>query len=81
MDDYSNVIYWMRDRLQLICKDDNDALFSTAAAMGLFNETNVRKVNLYKSIAANNVIPISFCMRQCETFSLSHKIHCIAIRC
>ena len=28
------------------------------------------KVNLYKSIAANNAIPVSFRMRQCETFSL-----------
>ena len=31
---------------------------------------DVRKVNIYKSIAANNVIPVSFRMRQCETFSL-----------
>ena len=31
---------------------------------------DVRKVNLYKSIATNNVIPVSFRMRQCETFSL-----------
>ena len=30
----------------------------------------MRKVNLYKSIAANNVIPVSFRMPQCETFSL-----------
>ena len=31
---------------------------------------DIRKVNLYKSIAANNVIPVSFRMRQCETFTL-----------
>ena len=31
---------------------------------------DVRKVNLYKSIVANNVIAVSFRMRQCETFSL-----------
>ena len=43
----------MRDTLQLIRKNDNDALFRTA-------------VNLYKSIAANNVIPVSFRMCQCE---------------
>ena len=30
---------------------------------------DVRKVNLYKSIASNNVIPVSFRMRQCETFT------------
>ena len=29
-----------------------------------------RKVNLYKSIASNSVIPLSFCKRQCETFSV-----------
>ena len=32
MDDYSKVTYGMRDTLQLIRKDDNDALFRTAAA-------------------------------------------------
>ena len=30
----------------------------------------VRRVNLYKSIASNNVIPVSFRMRQCETFTV-----------
>ena len=30
VDDYSNVTYGMRDTLQLIRKDDNDALFRTA---------------------------------------------------
>ena len=73
----------MRDTLQLIRKDDNDALFRTAAAgagkvvlfklawsVPIVQPNDVRKVNLYKSIAANNVIPVSFRMRQCETFSL-----------
>ena len=32
LDDYSKVTYGMRDTLQLIRKDDNDALFRTAAA-------------------------------------------------
>ena len=32
VDDYSKVTYGMRDTLQLIRKDDNDALFSTTAA-------------------------------------------------
>ena len=31
---------------------------------------DVRNVNLYKIIVANNAIPVSFLMRQCETFSL-----------
>ena len=69
--------------LQLIRKDDNDALFRTAAAgvgkvvlsklawsVPIVQPNDVRKVNLYKSIASNNVIPVSFRMRQCETFSL-----------
>ena len=83
MDDYSKVTYGMRDTLQLIRKDDNDALFRTAAAgagkvvlsklvwsVPLVQPNDVHKVNLYKSMAANNVIPVSFRMRQCETFSL-----------
>ena len=68
----------MRDTLQLICKDDDDAMFRTAS-VGKVNLSNivwfvpivqpdVLKVNLYKSIASNNVIPVSFRMRQCETF-------------
>ena len=32
MDDYSKVTYGMRDTLQLIRKDDDDALFRIAAA-------------------------------------------------
>ena len=32
MDDYTKVTYGMRDTLQLIRKDDNDALFGTNAA-------------------------------------------------
>ena len=83
VDDYSKVTYVMRDTLQLIGKDDNDALFRTAAVVAgkvvlsklawsatIVQPSDVRKENLYKSIAANNVIPISFRMRQCETFSL-----------
>ena len=66
MDDYSKVTYGMRDTLQLIRKDVNDALFRTAAA----GAGKVVLSNIYKSIAANNVIPVSFRMRQCETFSL-----------
>ena len=31
MDEYSKVTYGMRDTLQLIRKDDNDALFRTVA--------------------------------------------------
>ena len=34
IDDYSKVIYEMRDTLQLLRIDDNDALFRTAAAAG-----------------------------------------------
>ena len=83
VDDYSQVTYGIGDTLQLISKDDNDALFRAAAAgagkvilskfawsVPIVQLNDVRKVNLYKSIAANNVIPVSFRMRQCETFSL-----------
>ena len=83
VDDYSKVTYGMRDTLQLIRKDDNDALFRTAVAgagkvvlstlawsVPIVQPSDVREVNLYKSIASNDVIPVSFRMRQCETFSL-----------
>ena len=79
MNDHSKVIYGMRDTLQLIRKYDNDALFRTAAAgAGKVMLSKLawsvpiaqrNDVNLYKSIAANNVIPVSFRMRQCETIS------------
>ena len=86
MDDYSKVTYWMRDTLQFIREDDNDALFRTAAAgvgkvkltklawyVLIVQPNDVRKVNIYKSIASNNVIPVSFRMRQCETFTIPHR--------
>ena len=94
VDDYSKVTYGMRDTLQLIRKDDHDALFRIAAdgagkvvlsklarSVPIVQPNDVRKVDLYKSIVANNVIPVSFRMRQCETFSTSNEIHCMAIRC
>ena len=37
---------------------------------GIVHPNDVRKVNLYKSIASNNVIPVSFRMRQCESFTV-----------
>ena len=64
-------------------KDDNDALFRTATAgagkmvlsklawvVSIVQPNDVLKVNLYKSIAANNTIPVGFRRRQCETFTL-----------
>ena len=83
VDDYSKVTYGMRDTLQLICKDDNNALFGTAAAgagkvvltkfawsVPTVQPNDIRIVSLYKSIASNKVIPVSFRMRQCESFFL-----------
>ena len=83
MDDYTKVTYGMRDTLQLIRKDDDDALFRTAAAgagkvvlsklarvVPIVQPNDVLKVNLYKSIAGNNTIPVGFRSRQCETFTL-----------
>ena len=82
-DDYTKVTYGMRDTLQLIRKDDNDALFRTAAAgagkvvlsklawvVPIVQPNDVLKVNLYKSIAANSTIPVVFRRRQYETFTL-----------
>ena len=86
-DGYTMVTYGMRDTLHLIRKDDNDALFRTAAAgagkvqartdlsklawvVPIVQLNDVLKVNLYKSIAANNRIPVGFRRRQCEAFTL-----------
>ena len=83
MDDYTKVTYGMRDTLKLIRKGNDDSLFRTAAtgvrkvvlsklawSVPVVQPNDVRKVNLYKSIASNNVIPVSFRMRQCETFTV-----------
>ena len=72
-DDYTKVTYGMRDTLQLIRKDDNDALFRTNAAdagkvllsklawvVPIVQPNDVLKVNLYKSIAANTAIFLGF---------------------
>ena len=82
-DDCTKVTYGMRDTLQLIRKDGNDALFRTAAAgagkvvlskrawvVPIVQSNDVLKVNLRRSIAANNTIPVAFRRRQCETFTL-----------
>ena len=73
----------MRDALQQIRKGDDDSLFRIAAAgvgkvvlseltwsVPIVQPNDVRKVNLYKSIASNNAIPVSFRMRQCVTFTV-----------
>ena len=65
----------MIDTLQLIRKDHSDALFHTAAtgagkvtlsklvwSVPIVQPNDVRKIYLYKSIASNNVIPVSFRM-------------------
>ena len=41
-----------------------------AWSVPIVQPNDVRKVNLYKTIASNNVIPVSFRMCQCETFSV-----------
>ena len=83
VDDYPKVTYGMGDTLQLIRKDNNDALSRTAAVgagkvvlstlawpVPIVQPNDVRKVNLYKSISSNNIIPVSFRMRQCESFTV-----------
>ena len=87
MDDYTKVTYGMRDTLQLIRKGDDDSLFRTAAAgvgkvvlselawsVPVVQPNDVRKVNLYKSIASNNV---SFRMRQSRVIQSDRLVSCI----
>ena len=45
-------------------------MFKLAWSVPIVQPIDGRKVNLHKSIASNNVILVSFRMRQCETFSL-----------
>ena len=45
-------------------------MIKLAWSIPVVQPNDVRKVNLYKSIASNNVIPVSFRMRQCETFTV-----------
>ena len=83
MDDNTKVTYGMRDTLQLVRKDDNDALLRTNAAgagkvalsklawiVPIVQPNDVLKVNLYKGIAANNTIPVGFRMRQSKTVTI-----------
>ena len=92
MDDYTKVTYGMRDTLQLIRKDDNDALFRTnadgagkvvlsklARVVPIVQPNDVLKVNMYKSIVSNTTIPVGFRRRQWDVHSTSSKIHCLAI--
>ena len=73
----------MRDTLQMIRKDDNDALFRTNAAgagkvvpsniawsVPIVEPNDVKRVEMYKSFASNAVVPVSFRVRQYETFSV-----------
>ena len=81
-DAYTKVAYGMQGSLQL-CKDDNDALFRTAAAgagnvvlsklawvVPIVQPNNVLEVNQYKSFAVNSTIPVRFRRRQCEMLTL-----------
>ena len=61
----------------LIALTNNGLLYLFSSV--IVQPNDVRKVNLYKSIASSNVIPVSFRMRQCETFSLPQAS--MAIRC
>ena len=45
-------------------------LSKLAWSVPIVQPNDVRRVNLYKSIASNNVIPVSFRMRQCETVTV-----------
>ena len=65
----------------MIRKDDNDALFRTNAAgtgkvvlskitwsVPIVEPNDVKRVEMYESIASNAVIPVSLWVSQCETF-------------
>ena len=45
-------------------------LTKLAWSVPIVQPNDVHKVNLYKGIASNSVIPVSIRMRQCETFTV-----------
>ena len=60
----------MRSSVLLFCTAGAGkvVLSKLAWSVPIVQSNDVRKVNIYKSIVSNNVIPVSF--HQCETFSL-----------
>ena len=72
MDDYSKVTYGMTTTMRRTAAAGvgKVKLSKIAWSVPIVRPNDVRKVNLYKSIVSNNVTPVSFRMRQCETFSV-----------
>ena len=82
-DDYDKVLYGFKHTLTLVRKDDNDAIFRTAATaagkvnlnkLSLFMPHVIPSViasnNLYKVIESKVDIPFSFRSRQCDTIAV-----------
>ena len=82
-DDYDKVLYGFKHTLTLVRKDDNDAIFRTAATAA--GKVNLNKLslfmphvtpsviasnNLYKIIESKVDVPFSFRSRQCDTIAV-----------
>ena len=85
-EDYGKVIYGMRQKLTLVRKGDNDAIYrSTAAGAGKVKLTKVAwmmprvlpsdaaKAKLYKMIESKAKIDVGFRMRQCNVAGISEN--------
>ena len=70
VDNYSTVTYGMRDTLQLIRKDDNDALFSTAAA-------GAGKVVLFKLALS---VPMVYTRVLQRIMSVPYRFVCVNVK-
>ena len=82
-DDYDKVLYGFKHTLTLVRKDDNNAIFRTAATaagkvnlnkLSLFMPHVIPSViasnNLYKVIESKVDVPFSFRCRQCDTIAV-----------
>ena len=79
VEDYDKVTYGMRQKLTLVRKDNNDALFRTRATaagkvrlskvawiMPRVHPSDVKKFDLYRKIESKVSIDVPFRMRQCN---------------
>ena len=82
-EDYSKMIYGMKQTLTLVRKSDSDAIYKAAAAddgkitldkvswlMPHVLPADAEKFQLFKTIEAKATLPVAYRMRQCDTISV-----------
>jgi len=82
-DDYDKIVYGFKHTLTLVRKADDDAIFrANAAAAGKVNldkislfmphvlPSDMKKIQLYKTIESKAKLPVAFRARQCDTITV-----------